>query len=219
MTIQWRHNPNRSFTLIELLVVISIIAILAALLLPKLERVRESARRVSCLFNMNGIYKSASAWSLDPADTFRPSFPPGHWFGPLVDVAGQSYPDGVLSMVGDVSPNIFICPTAKGLSPCPVSVASNLSSVGASNCSYIFYPNQRADSTAVLIAEKNGTNTDLNITAANWGGNHSGQGGNVVLSGGSGFWVDSTNVPPPVKNSITNVIPLYFTMTNRIVAY
>jgi len=99
---------KRGFTLIELLVVIAIIAILAAILFPVFQKVRENARRSACLSNEKQLGLAFIQYTQDADEKFpigRPGLSSACAGG---DSSGQAWAFQIYPFVK--STGVYICP-------------------------------------------------------------------------------------------------------------
>jgi prepilin-type N-terminal cleavage/methylation domain-containing protein/prepilin-type processing-associated H-X9-DG protein len=113
-----RQNRVRSggFTLVELLVVIGIIAVLISMLLPALNRARDSARTVQCLSNLRQIGLGFQMY----ANQFHNSYPPYvDYSGPMGSNGYQAYWPAILWEQKMVDANLYACPSMGTISTYP----------------------------------------------------------------------------------------------------
>ena len=101
-----RHRRAFGFTLIELLVVISIIAILAAMLLPALAKAKGKAQQVYCLNNMKQLALGTHLYIDDN----------NQWLPPIQDLMAAGFETSwrsyLFNFVGK-NKQIYDCPTEK----------------------------------------------------------------------------------------------------------
>jgi len=105
-------KQRKGFTLIELLVVIAIIAILAAILFPVFQKVRENARRSACSSNLKQIGLALIQYSQDNDEHMPNAWIGSPFKGSSVTPLSYRWMDAIQPFVK--SNDLFHCPDDQG---------------------------------------------------------------------------------------------------------
>ena len=118
-----RKNALKGFTLIELLVVISIIALLLSILMPGLQKAKESAKTMMCKTHLRQLAVGLVTYSIDNDNkslVTSAKKPDGTWdthlwFSSIAPYMGEDsyYDDPESAMDGGMA--VLYCPASKGV--------------------------------------------------------------------------------------------------------
>ena len=169
---------KRGFTLIELLVVIAIIAILAAILFPVFQKVRENARRASCQSNMKQLGIAIVQYTQD-SDELLP--PPSAGANPSDSggVPGGSWQQRIFPFVK--STGVYVCPSntassslenggaSENFSALPISYAGNAHYFGYNGLAANSLASIQSPASKIMVAEARAGN--VTYGCADWTNN------------------------------------------------
>ncbi len=177
---------QRGFTLIELLVVIAIIAILAAILFPVFQKVRENARKASCQSNLKQIGLGLIQYSQDNDELLCSA-----WLGQGGYQASDSNPASIKYKWMDM---IYPFVKSTGVFHCPDDSGSSVTGIaGKATGTYIPYQQLGTPGIPTPNDQYYGSYA---MNSFNWGGSYPNIGpGNNTTGIGTAYLIASLKSP------------------------
>lgn len=177
-----------AFTLIELMVVIAIIGLLAGMLLPVIKLVQEKARQAHCMNNLHQFGRAIAIYEMENEERYPSN---------LVALAHDGYID---------NPELFKCRSDRWRSV-PETVTNITESTADDYCSYNLVTRDKSGarlgpglpSRTMIACDKDGEHGS--ISDSGFGGNHGGDGGNVLYADSSVKWVRTKQWEPKRRGS------------------